>query len=127
MPSTMPNAAMTTPDRTLVTPRPKPVKASLPDNQTQRRLSSVVIDATRDTYGKQGAAAAELGKDEGNFSRDIRAGRTTLRDLADLGTEFLAQLGASLTQEFGAAGKSKAELARERLPEIIRELLELTA
>lgn len=127
MGNSMRDRSLTTPDDSFVSPRPKPAKAELRDNDLQRRLSELVTEAARQAYGKQGCAASELGKDEGNFSRDVRAGRTSLRDLSDLGADFLAVLGSLLLDEFGASLKSPKERARERLPELIREILEMTA
>ena len=128
MPHTMRDSALTTQDRTIVSPRPTPAKAVLrDDNPLQARLSTVVMEAARQAHGKQEAAARELGKDPGNFSRDVKAGRTTLRDLADLGPEFLAHLGAELTLEFAANTTSVKARARQRIAELVKELLEATA
>lgn len=126
MPQTMRAPDVTTPDSTHVTPRPKPAKAELRDKDLQPQLSSVVLEAARKAHGKQEAAARELEKDPGNFSRDVKAGRTTLRDCADLGGAFLAILGQELVNEFGAQMESPKERARQRLPELIREILEAT-
>lgn len=131
MPSTVRDRAVTTLDRNIVSDCPTRTSAQAKarlksDNHIQGRLSSVVIEAARQAHGKQQIAARELGKDEGNFSRDVRAGRTTLRQCADLGGEFLAIYGELLVKEFGGAVKSERERALERLPEIIREILILT-
>lgn len=127
MPRTLPTPDLTTPDKSLVIGRPVQAKAALRDNETQRRLSAVVKEAARRTYAKQGLAAEVLGKDEGNFTRDVSAGRITLADLAGLKAIFLAQFGAGLVQEFGPSMKSAKEQARDRIPDIIREILDLTA
>lgn len=95
-------------------------KAALHDNDGQREadpLSDVVLSAAKRTYGKQGAAAAQLGKDEGNFSRDVKAERTTLRDLKALGPAFLADFGAGLVQEYGPLSDPK-EAARKSIEQI---------
>ncbi len=96
-------ARQTSPDNSLVTGRPVMAKATLDDNRANGELSSVVTDSAKRVYGKQGAAAAQLGKDEGNFSRDVKAGRMTLADLSRLGPEFLAELGKELVNSYGAA------------------------
>lgn len=115
---------LTTPDKVLVTPRPKPAKADLHDNAGHNVLSDVVSEAAKRAYGKQGAAAAQLGKDEGNFSRDVRAERTTLRELRALGPAFLAAFGKELVLQFGELDDPKARARRlcDEAQELINEL-----
>jgi hypothetical protein len=115
---------VTTPDKALVSPNGKTAKASLRDNGLQARLSAVVKTSARKTHGKQGAAAAVLEKDEGNFSRDIDAGRTTLAELSGLGPDFLADLGETLTETFGKLSSPK-DRARQQLREARRILDEI--
>lgn len=117
MPQTIPTAVATSPDKAFVTPRPTPAKASLRNNAAQERLSDVVIEAAKKAYGKQGAAAAHLGKDEGNFSRDVKAGRLTISHLDQLGEGFLAELGRELMEQFGTA----LEDPKARAHRVIRE------
>lgn len=120
MPPILANPPMTTPDKGLVSPRPKPAKAALPDNLRQDALSTVVLDAVKRSHGKQGAAAAALGKDEGNFSRDVKAGAMRLQDLKKLGPEFLGELGAGLVEQYGALTHP-----RERARQVTREIKSL--
>jgi len=117
MPATLKQPSLTTPDKSLVSVRPSMAKATIPDNAVLDALSSVVKDAAKSSHGKQGAAAAVLGKDEGNFARDVSAGRTTLTDMAKLGPEFLATFGASLLETYGPLATPKAR-ARQRLKDI---------
>jgi hypothetical protein len=102
------SAVLTTPDRTLVSPHGHSVKAQLRDNTEPNPLSAVVLDSAKRAHGKQGAAAAVLGKDEGNFSRDTKAGRLSLRELHELGPEFLADLGKSLVEQYAPLATPKA-------------------
>lgn len=96
-------------------------KANLDDNGGQDGLSEVVLTAAKKAYGKQGAAAAALGKDEGNFSRDVKAERPTLRDLRALGPQFLAALGEELIQQYGPLTDPK-DAARKSLTRIEDEV-----
>lgn len=110
MSPTVNGSAVTTPDNRLVTARPKAAKAALHDNRGQDGASSLsgpVIEATKKSWVKQGAAAAVLGKDEGNFSRDVKAERLTLAQLRALGPEFLAAFGAELLEEYGQLADPK--------------------
>lgn len=95
------NSTVTAPDNSLVNVRPHMAKAGLHDNQVLVSLSSVVKDIAKRVHGKQGVAAAIVGKDEGNYARDITAGRMTLRELAAHGPEYLAALGKELHETYG--------------------------
>jgi hypothetical protein len=114
MASSLTDTPSSSPDKRLVTVRPTMLKAN---NDPQHGLSAVVSDATKRSYGKQGAAAAQLGKDEGNFARDLRAGRLTLRDLDALGAPFLAALGRELLERYGELQDPKAR-ARQVCDEV---------
>lgn len=103
-------AALTAPDKSLVTPRPMMAKATLPVTSP---LSSVVTESAKRVYGKQGAAAERLGKDEGNFSRDVKAGRTTLADLERLGPEYLAELGKELVESYAPLATPAARIRHQ--------------
>lgn len=118
-------ARLTSPDKAFVSPRPTPAKAELRDNAGQDPLSDVVISAAKRAYGKQGAAAAHLGKDEGNFSRDAKAGRITTAQLKALGPSFLAEFGRELLQEFGTALESPQLRAQRVIRETRQKLDEL--
>lgn len=135
----IPNDAATTPDGTLVTPRPKAAKATLRGDTASQasagtphkgqqnsaeKLSAVVSESARRVYGKQGAAAAQLGKDEGNFARDLKARRLTLGQLEALGDIFLAELGRGLLDQYGPVLTPK-DRARRYLRELRRLLDEL--
>lgn len=112
MPSTLSTNRLTTPDNTLVVPRPTPAKATLHDKTAEDFLSGVVIEAAKRAWGKQGAAAAQLDKNEANFSRDVKAGRITTAQLKALGPGFLAELGKELIEEFGPLANPKDEARR---------------
>lgn len=124
MPRTLPARFIEEPDKTHVIPRPNPAKADLHDNDLQNVLSAVVIEAAKSSYGKQGAAAAHLGKDEGNFSRDVKAKRLTLRELESLGPTFLATLGQELIEQYGALQdpKTRARRTCDQMQALVNEL-----
>lgn len=124
MPVTMREPVETTPDRTLVTPRPQMAKAALDDKAGQGRLSEVVKEAAKRSHGKEGAAARHLGKDEGNFSRDVKAGRITIGQLEELGSAFLAAFGTELVQQFGPLSDpaDHAERLCDQMQAMVNEL-----
>jgi hypothetical protein len=93
--------AVRTPDNLDVIGRPTPAKAGLADKRLADSLSPVVKDAAKYAYGKQGAAAAKLAKNEGNFSRDVDAERMTLKDLRALGPVFLVAFAKGVLDEYG--------------------------
>lgn len=118
MPQMLANTPVTSPDKAPVTARHSMAKATLRDKTAGDRLSPVVMDVTKRVFEKQGAAASHLGKDEGNFSRDGKAGRLTTAQLSALGPTFLAELGAELVEQFGPMAKSPVEHAEQKLDEI---------
>jgi hypothetical protein len=124
MPNTLAQPYQTRPDKADVTGRKRMAHADLHDNAGQDPLSDVVLDAAKKTFGKQGAAAAHLGKDEGNFSRDTKALRTTLEHLRDLGPSFLAQFGRGLVNQYGELADPH-DYADRVLLEIDRLVVEL--
>jgi hypothetical protein len=125
MPQTLTKPNLTAPDKALVNVRPQMAKAEMPDNDAVDSLSSVVKEAAKRSHnGKQGAAAAKLGKDDGNFSRDIAAERLTLKDLKALGRSFLAEFGKELVNEYAPLETPEAR-ARQNLREVKRLLDEV--
>ena len=101
MPPIVADQSVTTPDNLDVIGRPMPAKAGLADKRLADSLSPVVKDAAKYAYGKQGAAAAQLAKNEGNFSRDVDAERMTLKDLRALGPVFLVAFAKGVLDEYG--------------------------
>ena len=68
-------------------------------------------------YGSKKAAAIELQKDRSQLRRQLEMGTLMIRELSD--AAVLAALGEILCDEFGAVRKSKKQIARERLPELL--------
>lgn len=97
-----------------------------PDNPVVTPLYEVVSEAARSVYGKQENAALFLRKHPGNFSRDLRAERMTLRDLRALGPAFLAAFGEQLVDEYGALTDPKTRV-RHTIAQIEQSCKELRA
>jgi hypothetical protein len=112
--------ALTTPDDPLVTVRPQMAKATLPDTTVAESLSPLVKNAAKFAHGKQHVAALVLGKDPGNFARDVDAERLTIADMKQLGPVFLAELARSLSEQYGPLRSPM-----DRLREIHRQQREL--
>ena len=108
----------------------KPAKAQLrPDIEPEvdgRRFREVAADALR-RMTSQKAAALAIGISEGRLSTKLQDGSLTLRQLEALGLEYAVQLAHDVLVAYGASAKSSKQRARERLPEMLREILELTA
>ena len=93
--------------------RPKAAKVTEPrramtpeDSQPDSRVSLLFFEAADAAHGKRESAAAEVGKDRANFTRDAKKWMETLEGL---GPVFLARFGAGLLREFGAALETPAE------------------
>ena len=84
-------------------------------------MSDVVMDCAKEVYGKQGAAAAHVGKDEGNFSRDVKRAAAQIEQL---GPEVLARIGKELVDRFGPLADPK-DRARRVIHDIETLLVEL--
>lgn len=125
MASNVATAPLTTKDKALVNHHPQMLKVTTVDKPGATSLSPLVKDAAKQAHGKQEAAAAVLGKDGGNFSRDADAERLTLRDLRQLGPEFLAKLGAALADEYGPLAETPAQHAEKLLDAIQAQLNEV--
>lgn len=132
MPATLHKPVVTGPDKSLVSVRPTMAKADIPDNTDAPSLSPLVKDAAKTAYGKQGAAAAQLAKDEGNFARDVREKRMTLGDMETLGAAFLVAFATGVLTTYGplatpmSRAKQKVRDARSALDEL-DQLLEYLA
>lgn len=100
-----------------------PVQATL-DGQplSTGGLTGTVSEVVRRVV-TQKVAAIELDKNEGQLSRELRSGRLELRELDRLGPAFFAALGGALVDQFGASRKTRQQIARERIPELIDVIL----
>lgn len=111
-------------DKALVNHRRQPLKVTTDDNTGADPLSDVVLEAAKRVYGKQGAAAAQLGKNEGNFSRDVKAERLPIGQLRELGPAFLAELGKGLQEQYGplSSPEARARQTLDTMQECVNEL-----
>lgn len=122
MAATLPSGVLTDKDKSLVIGRPRMAKVTTADKPTAGSLSPLVKDAAKQAHGKQELAALAIGKDGGNFSRDSDAERLTIRDLRQLGPQFLVLFADLLKEEYGALAPSPAARA-ERLIDDMQAML----
>lgn len=112
----------------------KPAKAQLHsavDSEAEpevdgRRFRKVAGEALR-RVSSQKAAALSMGISEGRLSSKLKDGSLTLKQLETLGADYAVRFALDLLDAFGHVTKSPKERARERLPEIIQEILDMTA
>lgn len=100
MPRSLANAAVTPQDALSVIGRPVMAKMTPDDPQGDTHVSSLVLDAAKLAHGKVESAAATVEKDRSNFTRDVKKWAAVMEAL---GPTFLANLGAFLVRDFGAA------------------------
>lgn len=130
MSASQPQRQPTPPDNSRVTARHQMAKATLRDHDQPDELSTLVMDVAKAVFGKQLTVATKLGKDEGNYSRDAKAGRLTTGQLAELakdeerGYDFLARLGRELQERFGplATPKARAMARLNDIEDAVREV-----
>lgn len=132
MAATLPNAVQPKEVQALDRVRLSPAKASY-DSPTPS-IRSTVLDrlatakkaALVAVHGSGKAAAIEIGCDQSQMNRQLTIGTFDMRQEATAGEAYLAELGERLVEEFGTAKKSKKQIARERIPELLGLLLEAT-
>lgn len=134
MSRTLQNAVQTKEVRSLGTVRLSPVKAQL-DSRTESnptngvensdliRLGSIVESALLAAHVKKGVAADVIGIDQTQMMRQIKLGTFDLRQCSAAGEAFLAAFGLGLVEAYGAARKSKKQIALDRLPELLALML----
>lgn len=108
MPKSLPAHPQTPQDALSVIGRPTaakvvdPSRRSAPvtpeDSGADSRVSELFFEAADQTHGKRGSAAAEVGKDRANFTRDAKKWAAILEAL---GPSFLSRFGESLMKEYG--------------------------
>lgn len=118
--------AAAAPRQTLADVRGRAVKAELRTQVGASRLRELAAETVK-RVSSQKAAAIDLDLSESRLSHKFKDGTITLRELETLGVKYAAEFGRSLIEEYGEAVKSPKEQARERIPELIRELLAATA
>ncbi len=92
--------------------------------ETSRSGLGACADAALElVHGSKKAAAIALQIDRSQLRRQLEIGTLMLRELDD--PDVLAALGEMLLEQYGPARKTKKQLARERLPDMIASLLDL--
>jgi hypothetical protein len=129
MPRTLANAVQPKEVQSLDGIRLRPATAHL-DSPTQSnaptlldRLAAVKKSALMHAHGSGKVAALEVGCDQSQLNRQLAMGTFDTRQEAAAGAAYLAALGAALLDEFGAARKSKKQVALERIPELVALML----
>lgn len=120
------------PDNSLITARPVMAKADISGKPAGAELSGLIKAVSRKVHGKQAAAAAIVGKAESNFSRDVDAGVLRTGDLAQLGPQFLAELGRELVNSYGALNTPQTRIRplaqwQREISEELQQLAEFVA
>lgn len=122
MRSNVANAIETPQDALGVIGRPKMAKMTLDDPAADTHVSSLLLDAAKLAHGKLESAAAEVGKDRSNFTRDVKKWAEVFEGL---GPSFLANLGAFLVRDFGAALETPEQRAHRLCDDLQAKVNEL--
>ncbi len=128
VPQRQPSREVQSLDRVRRTPAKAQLQSPSPSNRLDAdrlsRLGRVVKSALTSAHGSGQAAAIEIGMDQSQMNRQFHLGTFDLRSLASAGDTALALVGEFLLQEFGAARKTKAQIAREVLPQLLALMLD---
>lgn len=104
-----------------------PAKANLP-GPTDRTfaLGATIWEVLVKGHGSVKAAAFTMGQtDPSLLRRQVLDGTLPLKKLLEADAKALVTFGEFLVEHYGEASKSKAQLAREKLPELLATLLDL--
>ena len=107
--------------------RPRPAKAVLPGpavgfSQTGTLIWEVLVKG----HGSVKAAAFTMGQtDPSLLRRQVLDGTLPLKKLMEADPRALVTFGEFLVEHFGEKSKSKAQLAREKLPELLATILDI--
>lgn len=107
------SSALQTPANALPSRSQGQAKADLESRAVQSEFSDVLKCASRRVFTKQEAAAAHVGKTPGTYSRDIDAGTMRAREMAELGPEFLAEVGRELVERYAPLSTPQARLRQK--------------
>lgn len=99
--------------------RPKPAKADLAVNDSQSGLKPLIAEAIR-RVTSQKAAAADMGIDPAQLTRQLQSGHLTVERLEALGPEYAAELGRLLVETFGPLSSPYARVKQD-----VREIRQL--
>lgn len=89
---------------------------------------AAIWDALVRGHGSVKAAGITMGDtDPSQLKRQICEGTIRLKDLFQADDKALALFGEFLVEQFGESKKSKAQIAREKLPEMLATIIEALA
>lgn len=138
MSASMPNAARSQEVGTIDSVRRVPAKAALREQSTvgssrsgrkdtEFRLGPTLYDVLVDGHGSVKALVLSVNehKDPTLLKRQISSGTLELRELFKADPTALVVLGEWLIETFGGKRKSKRQMARERLPELLTLMLDV--
>lgn len=116
-------------------PKPTPAKAGLqrqeqtPEPETNDfPLGEAIWEVLVKGHGSVKATAITMGnRDRSLLRREVLSGDLTLKQLLEADDKALAAFGEFLIDNFGDSRKSKAQVARERLPELFAAILDALA
>lgn len=96
------------------------VKATLKSPTSDFTLGSVIWEVLVKEHGSVKAAAFTMGNTDPSFlRRQILDGTLTIKKLFEADPRALAAFGEFLVEQYGHTKKSKREIAREKLPELL--------
>lgn len=107
----------------------KPAKADLPPRTTAAfPLGEAIWEVLVKGHGSVKAAAFTMGdRDRSLLRREVISGELTIKQLFEADEQALATFGEFLIEHFGHRTKSKTQIAREKLPELLAVILEAVA
>lgn len=105
--------------------RPTPAKAHLKSPTSDFRLGEAIWNVLVKAHGSVKEAAYAMGQtDPSLLRRQVLDGTVTLKKLLDADPKALAAFGEFLVEQFGDSTKTKAQIAREKLPELLATFMD---
>lgn len=118
--------ASSVPVRSSDADRHRMAKAHLDRPTSDFSYGAAIWDVLWKGHGSVKAAGITMGNtDPSQLKRQICDGTIRLKDLFGADDKALALLGQFLLDNFGDATKSKAQVAREKIPELLAAILDL--
>ncbi len=108
--------------------RRQPAKAHLKSRKSDFRYGHALWDLLTQAHGSVNATAITMDNtDPSLLRRQILDGTLPIKKLFQADHKALAAFGEFLVDTFGSTRKSKAELALEKLPELLAAFLDIAA
>lgn len=99
----------------------RPAKAGLPEMPLGSLIWAVLVQG----HGSAKEAAFTMGIDRSLLRRKVLDGTLTLEELMKAEPRALATFGEFLVEHFGEASKYRAQLAREKIPQLLAAFLDI--